>query len=300
MKLARKLKLWIVIDYHDPPGARDENNGIVMYTNKTLHDLWLKQWKQIATRFKDEPMVWGYDLINEPGTPQNNIYHHIQSQYDCAKMIREIDPNTPIIVELYPWNTVHPYIDYAFPLKDIIYSIHIYEPITYTHQGVNSYKNNTGSYPGTFISTSYNKEQLEKTYAPVLEFQKAHNAHIYLGEFSAIIWAGGNDKYIEDVIKIAEENNWDWTYHAFREWPGWSVEHEYLNGPRVATTPRKEVLLKYYKLNKDATEAVNESKSNGGMIAGIVIVIIIIIIVVIVFLIIRKRKNVHEESSKSN
>ena len=22
-----------------------------------------------------------------------------------------------------------------------------------------------------------------------------------------------------------QEYGWDWSYHAFREWPGWSLEH---------------------------------------------------------------------------
>ena len=27
-------------------------------------------------------------------------------------------------------------------------------------------------------------------------------------------------------IALFRDYGWDWTYHAFREWEGWSVEHE--------------------------------------------------------------------------
>ena len=27
------------------------------------------------------------------------------------------------------------------------------------------------------------------------------------------------------LIDVFEEHGWDWSYHAFREWNGWSVEH---------------------------------------------------------------------------
>ena len=69
--------------------------------------------------------------------------------------------------------------------------------------------------------------QLEAALQPVIDFQRAHNVHIYIGEFSAIRWAPGDSacRYLRDVIEIFEEHGWDWSYHAFREWNGWSVEH---------------------------------------------------------------------------
>jgi hypothetical protein len=51
--------------------------------------------------------------------------------------------------------------------------------------------------------------------------------HIYIGEFSAIRWApeGSAARYLSDLIEIFEAHGWDWSYHAFREWSGWTVEH---------------------------------------------------------------------------
>jgi hypothetical protein len=61
----------------------------------------------------------------------------------------------------------------------------------------------------------------------VREFQLAYGAHIYVGEFSAIRWAPDNGayRYLRDCVEVFEEYGWDWSYHAFREWDGWSLEH---------------------------------------------------------------------------
>ena len=88
---------------------------------------------------------------------------------------------------------------------------------------------------------------------PVREFQKRHGAKIYVGEFSAITWAQGADAYLRDCIAVFEEFGWDWSYHAFREWSGWSVEHA-CEGPGKpfvpsADNPRKRALLDGFRAN---------------------------------------------------
>lgn len=95
-----------------------------------------------------------------------------------------------------------------------------------------------------------NRDWLRKTLGNVREFQNRHGARIYVGEFSAAAWAEGADRYIEDCISIFKEYGWDWTYHSFRGWNGWSVEHE---GDSIKTmrpsvdNPRKRALLKGLK-----------------------------------------------------
>ena len=41
---------------------------------------------------------------------------------------------------------------------------------------------------------------------------------IFVGEFSCPRWTGNDgNRYLQDVIQIAEENDWSWAYHSFRE-----------------------------------------------------------------------------------
>ena len=68
-------------------------------------------------------------------------------------------------------------------------------------------------------------ELLKRVLRPVRDFQLKQHARIFIGEFSAVAWASGADRYLGDCISLFEEYGWDWTYHAWREWAGWSVEH---------------------------------------------------------------------------
>ena len=111
------------------------------------------------------------------------------------------------------------------PCADVGYEVHVYDPGEFTHQGVqNPRRWARSSYPDA--KRGWDKDYLRRVMEPVLAFQRRHGARIYVGEFSAIAWADGADRYIADCISLFNEHGFDWTYHAFREWPGWSVEHE--------------------------------------------------------------------------
>lgn len=78
--------------------------------------------------------------------------------------------------------------------------------------------------------------------------------HIYIGEFSAIRWApeGSAVRYLSDAIDLFEAHGWDWSYHAFREWSGWSVEHGAdRNDTRPAAQPtdRQRLLQGWFARN---------------------------------------------------
>ena len=113
------------------------------------------------------------------------------------------------------------------------------------------------AYPGVIDGKQYDKAALEKALAPVVEFQRNYNVSIYIGEFSAIRWAPDHsaERYLRDVIEIFEANGWDWSYHAFREWSGWSVEHTEDKAdlkPATMPTGRQKLLMEWYGKNQKA------------------------------------------------
>ncbi|MEK7678376.1 MAG: hypothetical protein AAB676_21305 [Verrucomicrobiota bacterium] len=98
-----------------------------------------------------------------------------------------------------------------------------------------------------------NQEALRRYLQPVREFQLAYNVHIYCGEFSAIRWAPGAAPYLKDCIELFEQYGWDWSYHAYREWDGWSLEHgpdPNDHKPTAAPTGRKQLLLEWFAKNQ--------------------------------------------------
>ena len=140
----------------------------------------------------------------------------------------------------------------------------MYLPHEFTHQGIpmdgkSSIKLTSDilvRYPGNIAGTFVDKAALRRLLSPVREFQLANNARIFVGEFSAIRWAPGAARYLDDCISIFEEYGWDWAYHAFREWPAWSVEHRnepadlQTHIPAQSPTDRALVLRKWFAKNQ--------------------------------------------------
>ena len=276
----RKDGLQVIFDFHAVPGGRvkasaiagtagtiageaayADGNNFTMFFDKKYLDAFIDLWRMVARHYKDEPIVVGYDLYNEPVQNNQVKYDYLYCQYEAAKAIREIDSEKPIIIAANNWSSAAAF-NYLKPLtlKNLIYQGHMYEPGSFTHQGVGwenmkkilDGKQKLMGYPGWFDNFYYDKKELRKILKPIRDFQLKYDARIYMGEFSAIRFAPGAAQYIQDLIEIFEEYGWDWSYHAFREWYNWSVEHDenpHNNEPAKQDTERKKILLKYFSKN---------------------------------------------------
>ena len=240
---ARGMK--IVVDLHTVPGGKRSKDGQMnMFEDDNFAEAWIDTWRRIAARFKGDPAIYGYDLVNEPHQKERVKNDYWTLQRRAAEAVREIDPDTPIVVESDGSDAPSAF-EYLSPLRmdNVIYQVHMYAPMLFTHQGVHGRA--TGEKwpdPGNH----WDKDFIRETLRPVREFSLRHNAKIYVGEFSAIAWAEGAENYLRDCIDVFEEYGWDWSYHAFREWKGWSVEHEGPDGAHMVPSednPRKRVLL---------------------------------------------------------
>jgi len=180
--------------------------------------------------------------------------HYYGGQGKCAAAIRASDPDMPVFIESAEWDSASAYADMQpVNLPHIIYQVHMYVPGEFTHQRVFDRNQKPVTYPGMMNGTEWNKERLRNVLKPVREFQLAYNVHIYVGEFSAARWAPGAAQYLSDCIDIFEEYGWDWTYHAYREWDGWSLEHGPNMDDRAPTatpTDRKLVVLGWFGKNE--------------------------------------------------
>ena len=244
LPMARKYGMKIVVDVHSPPGGRNKATEMEMFFDARYRDHFVGLWRRIAERFRgNADVIYGYDLVNEPQQLHPAPYDYWSVQREAAEAVREIDHDTPIIVESNGMDAPSAFA-YLNPLamSNVIYSVHMYVPSDYTHQGVFG----GGPMPYPDPARGRDRDWLRKTLAHVRAFQLKHGARIYVGEFSAVAWAEGADRYIADCISIFEDYGWDWTYHSFRGWNGWSVEHE---GPDIAhmapsaDNPRKRALL---------------------------------------------------------
>ena len=240
---ARGMK--ICVDLHVQPGGHDSSGGQALFRDERYAAAFVETWRRIAARFRGHPAIYGYDLINEPLQNGRAPIDYWTIQRRAAEAVREIDPETPIIVEANHWALPNAF-SYLSPLAmdNVIYQVHVYEPHNFTHQGVGG-RPIGPKWPDP--EKGWTRDYLRDRLHPVREFASRHGAKIYVGEFSAATWATGAEDYLRDCINLFEEYGWDWTYHAFREWEGWSVEHEGTDrdhlSPAPSDTPRKRVLL---------------------------------------------------------
>jgi len=210
-----------------------------------------------ARRYQGRKAVWAYEVINEPveGMVAPGLMNWRELATEAIKIIRALEPGKPVVVEPGPWGGPGGF-DSLRPLDldGIIYSCHMYIPHQFTHQGVHG--SEVGPvYPGTVNGQQWDKERLREALQPARDFQLEFNVPMYIGEFSAIRWAPDNSayRYLKDVIDIFEEYEWDWAYHAFREWQGWSVEHttdRENSEPSPTPTDREQLLRSWYARNE--------------------------------------------------
>jgi len=251
-----KYRIKVLVDLHTPPGGRAGGGVCRMFQEKCYQNKLIEVWGRIARRYKGRKVVYAYDLLNEAveGVVADGLLNWRELAMKAAEAIRAVDPGKPVVFEPSPWGGPDGF-DVLEPLDldRVIYSFHMYRPHNFTHQGV--YNNKTGIvYPGRIDGELWDKERLREEMLPAIEFQEEFNVQMYVGEFSVIRWAPGDSGYcyLRDVIELFEEYGWDWSYHAFREWDGWSVEHGPDRGdrnPAKTPTKRMEVLLRWFDKN---------------------------------------------------
>lgn len=190
--------------------------GNRLFSSYAYQNKFIEIWEDIATRYKDNTTIWGYDLLNEPMEGTALIATGwIELATKVGKAIRLIDTQHAIIVE--PDAALG--FNYLTPLSGVsgvVYSPHIYTTLAYTHQGVLT------GYPEGVALPSL--ATLTASLQSARDFQTDYNVHIYVGEFSAVRWAPNAATWFTNMTDLFESYGWDWSYHAFREWDGWDLE----------------------------------------------------------------------------
>ena len=247
----------VALDLHTPPGGRlpqPQGANMPLFLEKKFQDAFVKTWQKLARKYKDVKQIWCYDLLNEAAEPPipegKGLLNWHELALKTSKEIRKIDPDKAISIQPAPWANPdalewwEPFDPQEVP--NVVYSVHMYMPHSFTHQGVSDFP--FGSvYPGKMRDGKYwDKEQIRESLRVVREFVDDYGVAMYIGEFGSIRWAPENSsyRYLRDCIEIFEEEGWDWAYHAFREWDGWSVEHSTdRNNHLRATEPTDRGLL---------------------------------------------------------
>lgn len=135
---AAARNLYVLLDLHTLPGGdcpwgscgRVGPNPNGFWTNTAYQDMVVEIWKAMADRYKGNPAVAGYDLMNEPLLDWNETstiltqkFNYYDRLYDA---VRAIDPDHMIFIEaFFNWNNSITPSTYGW--TNVVYELHPYD-----------------------------------------------------------------------------------------------------------------------------------------------------------------------------
>lgn len=129
----KRHRIDVIFDMHAAPGAQsaseisDSDGEARFFTeSETYWPITITVWEEIARRYKDETIVMGYDIINEPVTPDGYDGKDLARFYGkIVPAIRAIDKNHILFIEGNYYATTF---DYLYPPFDdnMVYAFHKY------------------------------------------------------------------------------------------------------------------------------------------------------------------------------
>ena len=226
-------EMYLILDLHAAPGGQG-NDFNISDRNPDLASLWdsaenqrktVALWKKLAQRYKDEPWVGAYDLINEPNwgfqdplndknglkEQKNEILKKVL--IDITKAIREVDKKHMIIIEGNGWG--NNYQGMLPPWDDnLVLSFHKY--------------------------WNYNDQESIKS---LIEHRDKYNVPVWLGE------TGENSNvWFNEAISLLERNNIGWCW--------WPLKKLGFNNPlEIKSNPAYQQVLDYWNKKGPKPEA---------------------------------------------
>jgi aryl-phospho-beta-D-glucosidase BglC (GH1 family) len=264
--------------------AKDHLKVIIQMSNTTNGEIWTNQtdwttlgnlWMTIAIKFKDNPNVLAFDLMNEPDilssfdpNTKTTIIRQMSSKSSdwdtppdwtgsprdynlqmstLIKDIRTVDLRRTIIIQGFgafgsPINFkwLKPIQGYEND-KNVVYSFHMYIPASLTFIGQKKFTEK-GAKRMAFVYPN-DEHIITDAFAPVVNFQRKYNVPIYVGEFGI-----EDDAIFGDPVTHAQYNGACWMSAVMREmdsngW-GWTFWDFWTRGriPLSIHDPRYQAL----------------------------------------------------------
>ncbi|MDF2802843.1 MAG: hypothetical protein K0S61_2746 [Anaerocolumna sp.] len=254
--------LYVILDMHGAPGSQSGSDhsgidggnskeaksefffGTNAYKNQQLYyDLWYK----IAQRYKDNPVVAGYDLLNEPyctyrytsSYSESYLHSLLWDIYNNAyNVIRSVDSNHMIIMEATwdPWDLPNPS---TYGWSNVMYEYHNYLYDDYDNAA------------GRQVTNMQNKINSI--------INQGYNVPSYMGEFSFMnnisAWQQGLQ-----LLNNAGLHWTTWSYKVTGSNNNWGLYNQSLTSANVATDSSTVIRDRW---SKSGTATPNTALING-------------------------------------
>jgi aryl-phospho-beta-D-glucosidase BglC (GH1 family) len=189
---SKKEGLLVVLDMHAAPGGQtgdniDDSWGYpFLFESPESQDLTVKLWRKLAARYRAEPAVLGYDLLNEPIAHYfnaDNLNPKLEPLYrKIVAGIRQVDSNHLIFLGGAQWDSNFKVFGPPFDAK-LVYTFHKY-----------------------WMEVNQNAIQ------EYLNFRDQHNVPVWMGE------SGENtDEWITSFRTLLEGNNIGWCIWPYKK-----------------------------------------------------------------------------------
>jgi aryl-phospho-beta-D-glucosidase BglC (GH1 family) len=213
---AEKYHLYIILDLHAAPGSQnhdwhsDSLGKAELWNNKTFQKRTFALWAFLADRYKDNPVVAGYDLLNEAVVANAKELNHFYAA--LIEHIRSVDQKHILFVEGNIWATDIKCLD-DFKDNNLALSIHFYHPIDFTFNFVPLL-----SYPLRCKNILWDKAMLKRMIASYAKLAKQYQAPILVGEFGVYDRDNhyGEMDWLSDIVQCFEEHHFHWTYWTYK------------------------------------------------------------------------------------
>ena len=178
IELCAKYQIYTIIDLHALPGFQNQHwhsdnptNKALFWRHKDFQDRALHLWEVIAKRYKNQPWIAGYDLINEPADPSGKkVFPYYKRLRDA---IRKVDPNHILFLEGDRY--AKDFSSFTEVWNNVVYTNH-----DYAGPGFG------GDYPGYNRGRYVNKDSLEQDFVKKSTFMLSHHVPIWVGEFGPV------------------------------------------------------------------------------------------------------------------
>ena len=192
IKWCKTEGLYVLLDMHCAPGGQtgdniDDSYGYpFLFENEESQELCANIWERIADHYKNETIIIGYDLLNEPIAhyfDKDKLNPLLEVVYKkIAKAIREVDKNHLIFLGGAQWDSNFKPFGPPFDNK-LVYTFHKYWTAT-TKDVIQEY----------------------------IDFRDKYNVPIYCGETGE-----NDDNWIMNFRKTLDENNIGWHYWPYKK-----------------------------------------------------------------------------------
>lgn len=204
-----KRDIYVILDLHAAPGSQNgrdhsgDKSGAILFTDEASQNLTVSIWEQLAEHYKGNPIIAGYDLLNEPegNDIERNPWGKVQLPFfdRLYKAIRAIDPDHVIILNAI-WEPTNMPDPSQYGWANVMYEYHYY-----CWDGTD----NAGA-QRTFTDSKVSKNTSAGFNVPVL-----------VGEFT-LFDKLNSWKY---ALEVYEENGWSWTTWTYKivEQGNWGI-----------------------------------------------------------------------------